>query len=63
MAKPTKRPWLSKTLWFNVISGLIAVASSLSTSDKIPSEYLVAFVALGNVVLRVWFSDTKLTLK
>jgi len=63
MPATTKRPWRSKILWFNLVSGIVATAQALSHTTYIPIEYLAAVIALGNVVLRVWFTDTKLTLR
>lgn len=46
--KMTKSLFKSKTFWFNLITGLLAVSDVL----PIPVEYQALIVALGNVVLR-----------
>ncbi|CAN5815449.1 hypothetical protein BH20PSE1_BH20PSE1_01200 [soil metagenome] len=42
----------SKTVWFNVVSGVLALAS------VIPPPFGMIVSAVGNIVLRVWFTDT-----
>lgn len=51
----------SKTLWLNVITALVMILDLLSKQPFIPPQYvpIVLFaVAMLNVILRVWFTDT-----
>lgn len=59
-------PWYkSKTVWFNIITTLVAALTFLPTvSDLLPAEalpYLLGFVGVLNVILRVWFTDSAVT--
>jgi Mg2+/citrate symporter len=54
----------SRTVQFNVIYTIIAIAALLM--NYIPEEYvpLLAVVqGVGNVILRVWFTSQPITLK
>ena len=61
------KPWyLSKIVWTNVVATLIAVYSLFQVTPLFPANWLPYFglvVGVLNIVLRVWFSDTQLTLK
>lgn len=63
--KPTTKKWYtSKELWFNVVYTLAEV--TLVVLDYVPEKYipaLMAFQGAMTVVLRVFFTDSKLTLK
>lgn len=54
------KPWYqSKVVWLNVIATLAAVLDALKLLS-IPAEWLAigaTVVAVGNVVLRIWFTD------
>ena len=59
----TPKPWYtSKTVWFNVIMTIILVAEIIpQILPFIPEEarYIsVGVFAVGNIILRVWFTDT-----
>lgn len=58
--------YLSKTFWFNVICLLVLVAEQIPViSPEIPAwgNQAVAYVLLvGNIVLRLWFTDKPVTL-
>jgi len=49
--------YLSRTVWFNVITTIIGIAS-LGNMLPIDSKILVAIIGIGNVILRVWFTDS-----
>lgn len=46
----------SKTVWFNLITGVISVAAI------IPPPFGAIVLAIGNLVLRVWFTDSPVVL-
>ena len=56
----TKKWYQSTTVWFNVLVTVIGVATSLqgvATFDKY-AQILGTVVVVGNVILRVWFTNT-----
>lgn len=61
---PETKPWyLSKTLWFNIITILAAILAVPEITSIIPPEflkYIVALNGIGNIILRV-ISATQLT--
>ena len=60
-----KEWYLSKTLWFNIITLVVAVASGFGFGEFEPTPEVFAIaagvVAVVNVVLRVWFTNKALT--
>lgn len=52
MTEHTKPWWTSKTIWFNALAGAISIAQTLGNLGSIPSEYMGAGVAVGNILLR-----------
>lgn len=61
------KPWQqSKTIWFNVIMTLLLIAPIVGAFVKILEPDQVALIdgilavlaGVGNVILRVWFTDT-----
>ena len=42
----------SKTMWFNLITGILAVANALG-GQVIPTEVAALIVAAGNIILRM----------
>lgn len=53
----------SKTVWFNVfatMAEMFAISQGIVAPEVVP--YMVAAHGIANVILRVWFTDTKLTL-
>lgn len=44
--EPKKKWWQSKTLWFNIATGIVAV------SQFIPTPFTLAAAVVGNIVLR-----------
>jgi len=59
------KPWyLSKLVWFNVVYTLAEFI--LVWIDYLPDRYIPYAMALQgmiSVILRIWFTDTKLTAK
>ena len=49
--------WKSKTLWFNVVSGLVIAAQGMTSVHWIPGDYLTVIVVSGNFFLR-FITDT-----
>jgi hypothetical protein len=59
----SKKWWQSKTVWLNVISlllGVIAVIQQYVDSKTVLLVVGILNVVL-NVVVRVWFTDTKIS--
>lgn len=58
------KPWYtSKILWVNVLSTIGLIVEIFTQGNLIPTAWLpwiAAGVASLNVILRVWFTDTKL---
>lgn len=50
-AKIAKFP-ISKTVWFNVLSAVVAVADQLAGTNMIPLPWFASAVAVGNIILR-----------
>lgn len=53
VAKPW---WKSKTVWVNLLAALISIAAELQHAIPLPervSTYVVAVVAVANIVLRL----------
>jgi len=55
-----KNWWLSKTLWFNVITLVVGVVGAVVgvVRSEVWIISLTAVNALGNGILRIWFTDT-----
>jgi hypothetical protein len=54
-----KHWWESKTLWFNAITFILGVAAyaTQNFSDPRVLEALTLVTFVGNLVLRIWFTD------
>jgi len=52
-----KKWWKSKTVWFNVISLLVVIATELMGTDIIDTKVLTIIIAFGNGVLRTITKD------
>ena len=67
MKNSTPKKWYySKTVWFNVVLTLvdiIALASDLHIGGETAVLYLAFAQGIGNVILRVWFTEKPVTLK
>jgi len=58
-----KKWYQSKTVWFNVIMTVTDAAALMA--ETVPEPYKVGLLALhgfGNIVLRIWFTDTEVLL-
>ena len=53
----SKKWYVSKTVWFNVITATLGVVQVLSGTIAIPTEVLTAIVGIGNVLLRLVTTD------
>lgn len=56
----SKRPFKSKTLWFNALAGLVAISENFGYTGVIPDElapFIPAAVAGINLVLRYFFTS------
>jgi protein-S-isoprenylcysteine O-methyltransferase Ste14 len=60
-----KEWWKSKTLWVNIIALVVALATWLGSGEIEVQPWVVAVagavITIANMVLRIWFTDTKLT--
>jgi hypothetical protein len=58
------KPWYqSKTIWFNIISGIIGVLAIPQFISVLPSfvlNYVVVVNAIGNWILRTYFTSTSI---
>ena len=63
---PAEKPiWQSKLFWLNIIATIAAVLDAAKVLS-IPPEYLAigaSIVAVANVIIRIWFTDTALTFR
>ena len=50
----------SKTLWFNALTSVLAVLSLADIQAFLPAKYVALINAIGNIILRVWFTNTTL---
>lgn len=49
--------YASKTIWFNVVLSVLGVAAALQGSFPEWGIWLGAVTTIGNVILRIWFTD------
>ena len=56
----TKPFYESKTFWFNVVTLVILVAEFLGDAEPTWQVVTAAIAGVGNIVLRVWFTDTSI---
>jgi len=59
----TKNILKSKTFWFNIVMTLVEIGAY--TETIVPASWVVYAVTLqgvGNIILRVWFNKTALTI-
>ena len=54
-----KKWYSSKTVWFNLLTTLVLVAQLVGEQfqEYLPVTVLIA--GLGNILLRVWFTDSE----
>ena len=48
----------SKTVWFNVITGVVAGVMAIQGNLPQYAGVFAAILTIGNFVLRVWFTNT-----
>ncbi len=53
----------SKTVWFNVVTGVVALASAFTGTLPQYAGIFVGVLTVGNFVLRTFFTNTGLTLR
>jgi hypothetical protein len=55
---PTKSWYQSKTVWFNILSSVVTIATAAQGSlPETALPYVIAFIGIINVVLRVFFTN------
>ena len=56
-----KKWYQSKTVWFNVITTVLALATELSNATGLSTESMLkiyaAVISVGNIILRVFFTE------
>jgi hypothetical protein len=50
MADTVKVWYKSKTVWFNIVTGALAIVNAYS--QTIPNQYSAIIVGVGNIILR-----------
>lgn len=53
--------WKSKTLFLNLVLFGVAIIDIVAETRWIEPQYLLVVGGVLNAVLRIWFSDSKLT--
>jgi hypothetical protein len=55
-----KSIFTSKTVWFNVIMTILGIVTYLQgvSTLEVYAPYFATILAIGNIVLRVWFTVT-----
>ena len=53
--------YTSKTLWFNILSGILVIVQLATEQAWISIETQALIIVVVNFILRTWFTDTKLT--
>lgn len=57
----TKNWWQSKTVWFNVLTGIVSTLGMIQgTVPESLAPYIIAAVGIVNVILRVFFTTVPL---
>ncbi len=57
----TKQWYLSKVLYFNVITIAIGIAQVVSQTYPVPTETLALIVGIGNMLLRMFATSTPIS--
>lgn len=58
----TKKWYQSLTVWFNILTGLLAVAEVFANEDILSTQAYAIILGVGNVVLRLFKTDSKVEL-
>ena len=57
----SEKKWVkSKMLWFNLVTTILMVSSLSDFATLISPKWLAVINGVGNIVLRVWFTNSKL---
>jgi len=60
----TKKWWTSKLFWINLVATVTAAADQLLELNMLTPEiygYVLGSLGIVNIVIRLFFTDTKLT--
>lgn len=61
--EPVEKKWyMSWQLWFNVGMALLFLGEELKTLNLIPSQWTIFLTIIGNLILRIFKTQTKITL-
>jgi len=55
-----KPVWKSKMVWFNAITTLVLMAQLIGELQPELAGFTAGIMGAGNIILRVWFTDTKI---
>lgn len=55
-----KKIYESKTVWFNLIMMVVLVAQLVGDMYTNQAQLTALIAGVGNIVLRVWFTETKI---
>jgi len=55
-----KKVYMSKTVWFNVIVTAVLMAQLFGELYPDLAGATAGIMGVGNLILRVWFTDTKI---
>lgn len=60
----TPKPlWKSRTFWFNVIMASIEIGQLLAQNQVIDPKWMLIATGVGNIIIRLFFTDSPATLK
>lgn len=65
LSQPRMKQWYaSKTIWFNLIMTVVGTAAAVQTVyTQLSDQSIMALVltqTMGNLILRIWFTDSKI---
>jgi hypothetical protein len=59
----SKNVFLSKTVWFNVLSAIVLLSDELKVLSFIPAETLLTINIVVNILIRVFFTNEPVKFK